>query len=59
MSQLLPLEVRQMFPQKSSKIPQWLAGIAVAIFAINNPEKAANLVNQVIHAISTFAGSLG
>lgn len=48
-----------MFPQKSSSIPQWLAGIALAIFAINNPEKAAGLVNQVIHAITTFAGSLG
>jgi hypothetical protein len=48
-----------MFPQKSSNIPQWLAGIAVAIFAINNPEKAAALVNQVIHAITTFSSSLG
>lgn len=48
-----------MFPQKSSNIPQWLAGIAVAIFAINNPEKAAELVNQVIHAITTISASLG
>lgn len=48
-----------MFPQKSSKIPQWIAGVAVAIFAINNPEKAAGLVNQVIYAITTFSGSLG
>ncbi|WP_157431304.1 hypothetical protein [Actinomadura hibisca] len=48
-----------MFPQKSSNIPQWIAGVAVAIFAINNPEKAAALVNQVINAITTFAGSLG
>ena len=48
-----------MFPQKTSNIPQWIAGIAVAIFAINNPEKAADLVNQVINAIVTFAGGLG
>ncbi|MBO2456578.1 hypothetical protein [Actinomadura violacea] len=48
-----------MFPQKSSNIPQWLAGIAVAIFAINNPAKAAELVNQVIHAITTFSSHLG
>ena len=48
-----------MFPQKSSRIPQWIAGIALVIFAVNNPEKAADLVNRVIHAITTFAGSLG
>ncbi|GAA0236311.1 MULTISPECIES: hypothetical protein [Actinomadura] len=48
-----------MIPQKSSNIPQWLAGIAVAIFAINNPDKAAELVNQVIHAITTFSAHLG
>jgi len=48
-----------MLPQKTSSIPQWLAGIAIAIFAVNNPEKAAALVNQVIHAITTFSGSLG
>ncbi|MEU8303926.1 hypothetical protein AB0C84_10215 [Actinomadura sp. NPDC048955] len=48
-----------MFPQQSSKIPQWLAGVAVIIFAVNNPEKAADLVNKVIHAITTFSGSLG
>ncbi|MFF5265494.1 hypothetical protein ACFY4C_42015 [Actinomadura viridis] len=48
-----------MIPQKVSKLPQWIAGIALAIFAINNPEKAAALVNQVIHAITTFSGSLG
>ncbi|MUN35485.1 hypothetical protein [Actinomadura litoris] len=48
-----------MIPQKSSNIPQWLAGIALAIFAINNPVKAAALVNQVIHAITTFSGHLG
>ena len=35
------------------------AGIAVAIFAINNPDKAAELVNQVIHAITTFSAHLG
>ncbi|URN09093.1 hypothetical protein LUW74_40940 [Actinomadura madurae] len=48
-----------MIPQQTSKIPQWLAGIALAIFAVNNPEKAAALVNQVIYAITTFSGSLG
>ncbi|WP_192808547.1 hypothetical protein [Actinomadura montaniterrae] len=48
-----------MFPQQSSKIPQWLAGVAVIIFAVNNPEKAAELVNKVIHAITAFAGALG
>ncbi|NVI89667.1 hypothetical protein [Actinomadura sp. BRA 177] len=48
-----------MFPQKASKIPQVIAGIAVAIYAVNHPEKAADLVNQVISAIATFAGALG
>ncbi|MEU9870671.1 hypothetical protein AB0C87_22775 [Actinomadura sp. NPDC048021] len=48
-----------MFPQKASKLPQWIAGVAVTIFAVNNPEKAAELVNLVIHAITTFSGSLG
>ncbi|GAA4060007.1 hypothetical protein [Actinomadura miaoliensis] len=48
-----------MLPQKVSKLPQWIAGVAVVIFAINNPEKAAALVNQVIHAITTFSGALG
>ncbi|WP_433328235.1 hypothetical protein [Spirillospora sp. CA-294931] len=48
-----------MFPQKSSNIPQWIAGVALAIFAINNPERAAGLVNKVIFAITTFSGSLG
>lgn len=48
-----------MFPQQSSKIPQWLAGVAIVIFAINNPEKAADLVNKVIYAITTFANGLG
>jgi hypothetical protein len=48
-----------MFPQKSSHIPQWIAGIALVIFAVNNPEKAADLVNKVVGAITTFAGSLG
>ncbi|MFG2002126.1 hypothetical protein ACGFNU_23540 [Spirillospora sp. NPDC048911] len=48
-----------MFPQKSSSIPQWLAGVALVIFAVNNPEKAAALVNKVIHAVTVIAGSLG
>ncbi|WP_165959194.1 hypothetical protein [Actinomadura sp. KC345] len=48
-----------MFPQKSSSIPQWIAGVAVIIFAINNPEKAADLVNTVVDAIITFANGLG
>ncbi|WP_165964269.1 hypothetical protein [Actinomadura sp. KC216] len=48
-----------MFPQKTSKIPQMIAGIAIAIYAVNHPEKAADLVNKVIHAITTFAGALG
>ncbi|WP_192808835.1 hypothetical protein [Actinomadura montaniterrae] len=48
-----------MIPQRSSSIPQWLAGIAIAVFAVNNPEKAAALINQVMHAIATFGSSLG
>ncbi|WP_165964546.1 hypothetical protein [Actinomadura sp. KC216] len=48
-----------MFPQKSASIPQWIAGVALAIFAINNPEKAAALANKVVHAITTFSSSLG
>ncbi|QXJ22526.1 hypothetical protein AGRA3207_003542 [Actinomadura graeca] len=48
-----------MIPQKSSNIPQWIAGVAAVIFAVNNPEKAAALVNQVIDAITTFSSSLG
>ncbi|MGK5554345.1 hypothetical protein ACSNOI_22295 [Actinomadura kijaniata] len=48
-----------MFPQKSSNIPQWIAGVAVFIYAVNNPKSAAELVNTVISAIGTFASTLG
>lgn len=48
-----------MFPQKSSKIPQWIAGVVIAIYAINNPASAAEFVTKVMDAIQTFANSLG
>ncbi|WP_433466999.1 hypothetical protein [Spirillospora sp. CA-128828] len=39
----------------------WPMFVAVAAFgyAINHPEKAAALINKVIHAISVIASSLG
>jgi hypothetical protein len=52
-------EFREMFPQQTSKIPQWLAIIAIAIYAINNPQSAAGLVNKIVGAIVTFSTSLG
>lgn len=48
-----------MFPQKSASIPQWIAGIALVIFLVNNPEKAAAVVNKVVNALITFANGLG
>jgi len=48
-----------MFPQKSSKVGPWIAGLVVAIYAINNPTSAAHMVNKVVAAISQFASALG
>jgi hypothetical protein len=48
-----------MFPQKTSHLGQWIAGVAVAIYAVNNPTSAAHLVNKVIAAIGQFASALG
>jgi hypothetical protein len=45
--------------QQPRKWPGYLAGAVLLIFAINNPEKAAHLVNQVVHAITSFANALG
>ncbi|MEU5880879.1 hypothetical protein [Spirillospora sp. NPDC047279] len=47
-----------MYPQ-TKKIWPTLATAVLVIFAFNNPEKAAQLCNQAVNAISTFANSLG
>ncbi|GLZ05289.1 hypothetical protein Acsp03_27550 [Actinomadura sp. NBRC 104412] len=48
-----------MFPERTSKIPQYLAVVAIAIYAVNNPQSAAELVNKIVGAIITFSNSLG
>ncbi|MDL4772492.1 hypothetical protein [Actinomadura xylanilytica] len=48
-----------MFPQKSSKVGQWVAGVVVAVYAVNNPTSAAHMINKIVAAIQQFAGALG
>lgn len=48
-----------MFPQKTSRFPQWIAGAAAAIYVISNPTSAAELVTTVMSAIAQFAAALG
>ncbi|MBA9002063.1 MULTISPECIES: hypothetical protein [Thermomonospora] len=48
-----------MFPQPKGKVGQTLIGLVIAIYVFNNPAQAAELVNQAIDAIATFAGALG
>jgi hypothetical protein len=47
-----------MFPQPK-KYGQYVAAAVVAVFVFNNPEKAAQFVNDAIETISRFAGALG
>jgi hypothetical protein len=46
-----------MLPQSKRIWPSIVTVVAV-VFAINNPEKAADLVHKVVDAISTFASGL-
>ncbi|WP_157419314.1 hypothetical protein [Actinomadura formosensis] len=47
-----------MIPQKG-KFGPWIAGLVIAVFAFQNPEKAASLINQFFDAVGRFAGALG
>lgn len=48
-----------MFPQSSSKIGQWIAGLVLVVFCFQNPEKAASFVTGFFDAVSRFANALG
>jgi hypothetical protein len=41
------------------KWPGYVLTAVLVIFAVNNPEKAADLVDQIVHAIVTFADRIG
>jgi hypothetical protein len=48
-----------MFPQQTSKIPQYLVGAVILLFVWNDPAKAAQMVNHAIHVIETLANNIG
>ncbi|WP_165975764.1 hypothetical protein [Actinomadura rubrisoli] len=46
-------------PTQPKKIWPTLASVVLVVFAFNNPEKAAQFVNQAVSAIERFANALG
>ncbi|GGQ02384.1 MULTISPECIES: hypothetical protein [Actinomadura] len=48
-----------MFPDKSSKVGQWVSALVLAVFVFQNPEKAAGFVTGFFDAVSRFANALG
>lgn len=47
-----------MFPQPKKYGPT-IFGVVALVFAFNNPEKAAQFINQAFEAIERFANALG
>jgi hypothetical protein len=41
------------------KWPGYLAAGLLAWYAVNNPEKAADLINKIGHALATIANGIG
>ena len=48
-----------MFAQRSNNLIPTVVGLIALIFVVKNPVTAANAVDAVISAISTFVSALG